>query len=308
MEDLNREQLSGYVKTLRAANLSVLPETQRKAVNESLDRTLNTFDLVVKVRAAEADRLSYAPEYRPQHRFVRSLQADMRYIQLKIDKLKQAWTRNSQSAYPDKDEMFRLEAEIEEQKAAISDLQNRIPETWAATDKRYKKLEQAESQARRNYRTNVDKAYETIMVLREVIDTTGELEGLKPQLAVLEEAAINKPAKVAIEKIKKSEQALGKVTGTSAIKSKLSKARRALKGKSPKPEKAVEFLKEGLSLYVAEVDWRRKAAAEIAPALATYDQAIKDSIGLRLQRRLTPDQIKEVAACQSIHRDYSLQF
>ena len=127
-------------------------------------------------------------------------------------------------------------------------------------------------------------------------------------MTALEAAIVNAPAKDAVDQIKQSERALGKVAGTSSIKSKLSKARRALKGKKPKPEKAIQFLQEGLTLYAAEVDWRRRAAAEIAPALAAYDNAIKDSIGLRLQRWMTSDQIKEVASCRSVHRDYSLQF
>jgi hypothetical protein len=144
--------------------------------------------------------------------------------------------------------------------------------------------------------------------LREVIDGTDELAGLEQQLTALEAAIVNEPAKAAMDRIKQTEKALGKVAGTSAIKSKLSKARRAIKGKKPKPEKAIQFLKEGLTLYTAEVEWRHRAAGEIALALATFDIAIKDSIGLRLQRRLTADQIKDVASCRSIHRDFSLQF
>ena len=169
-------------------------------------------------------------------------------------------------------------------------------------------MEKAEKQARRNYRNNVDQAYETIAEFRKVIDGADELADLEQQMAALETAIINEPAEVAMERIKQSEKALGKVAGTSATKSKLSKARRALKGNKPKPEKAIQLISEGLKLYAAEVDWRRRAAVEIAPALASYDNAIKDSIGLRLQQRLSADQIKEVASCQSIHRDYSLQF
>ncbi len=74
------------------------------------------------------------------------------------------------------------------------------------------------------------------------------------------------------------------------------------------PKKAIQFLNEGLAFYTSEVDWRRRAAAEIAPALASYDNAIKDSIGLRLQRRLPEDLVKEVVSCMSMHRDYSVQF
>ena len=306
--DTHEEQLKSYVSALHAADLSSLPEKRQNALNESLDRTLNTFGLVQQVREAEANRIRYAPEFRPLHRQVRSLQADMRSFSLKIEKLEQDLTRASRSDSPDRGVLMRIEANIEKAEAAIVDLQNQIPETWDAASKRYAELEKAENQARRNYRNNVDQAYETIAELRLVIDDADELADLEPQMTALESAIVNEPHDVAMEQIKQVEKALGKIAGTSSIKTKLSRARRALKGKKPKPEKAIRSLSEGLALYTAEVDWRRRAAVEIAPALAAYDTAIKDTIGLRLQRRMTSDQIKAVAACRSVHRDYSLQF
>jgi chromosome segregation ATPase len=232
----------------------------------------------------------------------------MRNIRLKVVKLKQDWTRASQSDSPNKENLIRIEAQIEKAEAAITNLQNQIPESWTGVRKHYVELEKAEKKARRNYRNNVDQAYETIAELRKVIDGADELAGLEQQLTALETAIVNEPAKDAMDRVKQSEKALGKVAGTSSIKSKLSKARRALKGNNPKPEKAIQFLKEGLKLYAAEVAWRRRATVAIAPALAAYDNAVKDSIGLRLQRWMTDDQIKEIASCQSIHRDFSLQF
>ena len=301
-------QLRSDVDTLRAADIRFLPEKRQKALNQSLDRTLNTFDLVAEVRMAEENLAGYSSEYRPQLRQVRSLQSKMRLIRLKIVNSKQALTRASRRDSPDKDDLIRLEAEIEKAEASIKSLQNQIPESWTEVRKRWVELNKAEKKARRNYRNNVDQAYETVAELRKVIDGADELAGLEQQMTALETAIVNEPAKVAMDRIKQSEKALGKVAGTSAIKSKFSKARRAIKGKKPKPEKAIQFLKEGLKIYAAEVDWRRRAAAEIAPALAAYVNAIKDSIGLRLQRRMTADQIKEVASCRSVHRDFSLQF
>jgi len=306
--DNQSEPLRGYVNTIRALDISVLPENRQKALSQSLDRTLNTFDLVAKVRMAEENLVGASSEYRPQHKHVRGLQSQMHDIRLKVVELKQNLTRASRSESPDKDYLIRIEAQIEKAEAAITNLQNQIPESWAGASKRYAELEKAEKQARRNYRNNVDRAYETIAELREVIDGADELAGLEQQLTALETAIINEPAEVAMERIKQSENALGKVAGTGAVKSKLSKARRALKGKKAMPEKAIQFLSEGLKIYAAEVDWRRRAAVEIGPALASYDKAIKDSIGLRLQRRLTDDQVKEVASCLSVHRDFSLQF
>jgi hypothetical protein len=306
--DSNAAQLRSYVDTLGATDISFLPEKRQKALNKSLDRTLNTFDLVAEVRMAEENLGGYSPEYRPQLRQVRILQSKMRNIRLEVDNLKQNLTRASRSDSPDKDELIRIEAEIEKAEASIKSLQNQIPESWTEVRKRWVELNKAEKKARRNYRNNVDQAYETVAELRKVIDGADELGGLEQQMTALETAIVNEPAKVAMDRIKQSEKALRKVAGTSAINSKLSKARRAIKGKKPKPEKAIQFLKEGLKIYAAEVVWRRRAAGDIAPALASYDNAIKDSIGLRLQRRLTPDQIKEVASCRSVHRDFSLQF
>jgi len=306
--DSNAAQLRGHVNTLGAMNLSILPEKRQKALNASLEKALGTFNLVEKVRMAEANRVGYSSEYRPQLQHVRRLQSEMRIIRLKVDKLKQNLTRASQSKSPDKKNLVRIEAEIEKAEASITKLQNQIPMSWAGVRKRYVELEKAEKNARRNYRNNVDQAYETIAELRKVIEGADELAGLEPQLTALEPPIANEPAKVAMDRIKQAEKALGKVAGTSAIKSKLSKARRAIKGNKPKPEKAIQFLKDGLKLYATEVNWRRRAAVDIAPALAAFDNAIKDSIGLRLQRRLTADQIKEVASCRSIHRDFSLRF
>ena len=306
--DNHAGQLRGHVNTLGALELSVLPEKRQKALNESMVLTLNTFDLVAKVRMAEDTRVAYSPEYRPQHQYVRRLQSEMRIIGLKVVKLKQDLTRTSQSDSPDRDEIIRIESAIDKAEAAITDLKNQIPESWAGVNKRYAELEKTENQARRDYRNNVDQAYATIVELREVIGGADLLAGLEQQMNALETAVVNEPAEAAIERIEQTEKALGKVAGTSAIKSKLYKARRALKGNNPEPEKAIQLLSEGLTVYAAEVDWRRRAAAEIAPALAAYDNAIKDSIGLRLQRRLTDDQVKAVASCLSVHRDFSLQF
>ncbi len=304
----HNEELRGHINALRGANLSVLPEKRQIALNESLDRTLNTFDLVALVRQAEADRISYEPQYRPLHRQVRDLQAQQRRIELEIDELEQDMMRISRSDNPDRNGLDRVEAEIEKAKAAIAELQMRIPEIWTEANNRYTALDEAEKKARRSYRISVDQAYETIAELRDVLDSAEDLAGLEQQLAALEAAIVNDPPEDAMALIKDSENSLGQIGGTGAITSKLSRARRTLKGNNPDPENAIQDLRDGLKIFTDEVDWRVRAAAEIAPALASYDDAIKNSIGLRSQRRIPPEQIKAVASCQSVHRDYSLQF
>ena len=306
--DNNGEQLRSHINTLDNIDINTLPVKWQKELKKSLERALNLFDLVEKIREAEADLTAYSVEYRPHHEFIRSLQKKIRIISLEVEELKKDWTRVSRSDSPDKEFLSLTESKIKENEAAMANLKNQIPETWSGIRKHYVELEKDEKTARRKYRNNVDQAYETIQELQKVISGADELASLEQQLTALETVIVNESAKVAMDKIKESERALGKVAGTSSIKSKLYKARKAVKGKKPNPEKAALLVKEGLKLYAAEVTWRQRATAEIAPALFAYDNAVKGSIGLRLQRRLSPDQIKAVASCQSIHRDYSLQF
>ena len=58
-------------------------------------------------------------------------------------------------------------------------------------------------------------------------------------------------------KIKLIEKELGNIEGSSSIKSKISKARRALKGKNPNREKANKFWKEALTIFDKEMQWRQ---------------------------------------------------
>ena len=44
------------------------------------------------------------------------------------------------------------------------------------------------------------------------------------------------------------------------------------------------------------------------PSIKSFDNSIKNTIGLRLQEKLTKEQAKYVAACKSKHKDISLNF
>ena len=57
-----------------------------------------------------------------------------------------------------------------------------------------------------------------------------------------------------------------------------------------------------------ELSWRAEASKNLSPKLNKYNSIIKDSIGLRLQSKLSKEQAKFVANCNSVHRDISLNF
>jgi hypothetical protein len=57
-----------------------------------------------------------------------------------------------------------------------------------------------------------------------------------------------------------------------------------------------------------EVAWRQRAKTALLPGLQAYEATIRDTIGVRLQSKLTRDQALDMASCTSAHRDISLHF
>ncbi|MBF0278406.1 MAG: TRAP transporter large permease subunit [SAR324 cluster bacterium] len=306
--DREADQLRSQISLLQKSDVSFLPKKQQKDFQQSLEQALGTFDLVAKIRAADLALAEYTPTYRPLHEEVRSLQSEIRDLEEDIVKLERELTRYTRSDSPPKDKVKEIEAKIAEEKNAKEQIEKKIPENWEESRKTYVTLSKTENLASSKYRTNVDSAYQKIEELKNIIGDVERLSALEPQLRALEAVISSESAAEATARFKLEESALGEIAGSSTIKSKFSKARRALKGKSPKPEKAIQFVKEGMEIFSSEIEWRRQAHAELGPALETYINAIKNSIGLRMQKRLTVEQAEAIASCKSIHRDISLHF
>ena len=131
---------------------------------------------------------------------------------------------------------------------------------------------------------------------------------MESQLKSLQSVIEEEQPETAMKRIKEIESRLGNIAGSSPSKSKISKARRALKGKNPNSEKALKQWQNGMTLYFQELEWRQRALKELHGPLANYEFLLRDSIGLRLQKKLNLDQAKAVSACKSSHKDISLFF
>ncbi len=306
--DLRSDALRAGIDKAAALDVSFLPDKYRTALTESFQSARATFGLVEKIRATGADIAAYLPAYVPLHRQVRALQLRMSGIDEDLKQLELRYRRQSRDDAALEQDLKRLEEEIAELKALKQEIEATIPAEWDAARKSYVALSKAETDSRRKYRRSVDDAYEPIAELRRLIPQSEALAALEGQLDGLKPVIANDPPKEAIDSIKSVEKAIRTVEGTSHINSRLSKARRAFKGDNPDRDKAAAELAKGIDLFTAEVAWRRKAATQLAAGLAAYDDAIKGTIGLRSQERLTTDQAIEVASCLSIHRDISLDF
>ena len=305
--DQNEDALRRAVADLRAADRSALPQDQAKALENGLAKAENTFAQVAAVRTAERNLEAYLPEYRPLHRKMRALQREIRSIDEELRILDREQNLLSRERGEDAVEVQDIRRRMQALEGERAHLEEQLPSRWEEGRKKYQELAKAENAARRAYRANVDNAYAPIIELRALIETRKALSALEGDLAQID-AVIEQPYEQAKTAIKALEKRLGALEGASKIKSALYKARRALKGKTPKPEKAAQHFASAREKLQAEMQWREAAAAALLPALRDYDQALAGSIGLRLQERLSVDMAEDVAACQSRHRDVSLQF
>jgi len=93
----------------------------------------------------------------------------------------------------------------------------------------------------------------------------------------------------------------------SRVASEISKARRALEKDTPDREGAFEAMQAAQSEFNGQKSWRQVAIGA-APELFAYEEAIRDTIGLRQLDDMPRSTALSVAACSSDHRDISLNF
>ncbi|MEH6628372.1 MAG: TRAP transporter large permease subunit [Motiliproteus sp.] len=301
-----RATLDIAIERFKSVDISYLPKKEQKALKASQDNAGKTFGLVEEIAKAEAALVAYTPEYRPQHQLVRGLQKKIRELQAVIELAERDSSRGSRADLVDQVMVDGLDAQVKVYKAEQAELQAAIPHSWDAARKTYVDLTKAERKARTAYRSNVDEVYENLTKLRLAIADAEVLSGYESKILHLQSAISELPAKEAIGQVKELSKALGAVKATRGIRSKLSSAVKALK--KSKTDKALKQLQAAQEVFVSEVTWRRRAAAEIASELAAFDESIKHSMGLRMQPRLTIEQAEEIASCQSVHKDISLNF
>ncbi len=303
--DREGERLRAAIARVKALDLNVLPDRPRRALSGSLQAAEATFGLVEKVRAAEAARLAALPGYRPLHREVRALRVKRRALMAGIQRLKGALRRLPADAAAAR---ASLAARIDRLERDIQSVEARIPGNWDAEQKRYRALASAERRARLDYRRNVDDAYQGVASLRAVIADAEALAGLGGALQALRPVVASAPPKAAVDHLRAAQGAVGEIEGAGHIRTKISRARRALRRRTPDRALAARELDQALARYEAETAWRQRAKTALAPGLADFDAAIAWNIGLRQQERLTGAQAREIAGCQAIHRDISLNF
>ncbi len=308
--DLKAEALKVSINNANKLNISYLPNDLKANMNEGLAAASRVLPTVAKVRSAKASLESFLPEYVDPHSKIRDLRVRTTSIKRELNRLEkkaQYLKRLTQTA-DNVAKKRHISIKIAGLKNELNLVQTHYPIGWERIRETYVKLAGAEKKARQLYRRSVDDAYEPIVNLRKIIASSPALVNLRGRIKRLEKIIFTSTPEAAIEFIKSVEMDVGAIAGAHPIKSKLSRARRALRGKSPNLDKAAAELIKALNAHTAEMKWRKRAEKQLATDLTNYENAIRLTIGARQQDRLSDEQAEAVASCQSHHRDISLDF
>ena len=300
----NGDTIKAAIADARALDISYLPEDLRDELTGAYDKADEAFDRMAEIEAAKAAVAAEADGFRPLHSEVRQIQADMRRLDEDIERLERDAGRAEEGSLL----QARLTARAEELTAEKAALEALIPDRWAEESAAFAKLTSAEQKARTSYRRTVDDAHEPLAEIRAIIADTDALEALGPGLRDLAETLSSLTFEEGEERIKAFESEVRAVEGSGDLRSTLSKARRALRGRNPEPEEAAENMALALTIFDDDLAWRKRAAEDLAPGLETYANAIADTIALRGQPRLPTEQALYVAADSAGHRDIALSF
>ena len=302
----NGDVIKSNINEINSFDRSYLPESNKEFLENTFINAILTFELVDNLKKTQSALDEYKKDYRSLHLSVRKIQKKQFKIDKRIKKLeKEKYYLENQNQT---NKVNKIQSEIDELNNERNEIVKKIPSNWDDAHNAYKVLATEKKKAVTKYRRNVDSVYENIQIQKEIIKDRSKLINLETDILKLRELVINESKDDGMNRIKSIEKILNEIAGVELIKEKLTKARRTLKKDDADMNKINNLLNEASGIYMIENEWRAKAEKELLPQLIKFDDSIKNTIGLRLQEKLTKEQAKYVAACRSTHTDISLNF
>jgi len=302
----NEEQkITAAIKNFEQLIPSDLPNDKLDIFEEHFENALGTFALVKKLKKTEKEYELFADDYRDLHFSVRKKQKKIRKIDKKIEKLKSD-IRNLEK--DDLSQKNKIELKIEDYKLEIDEIRKQIPENWTSRNKEFEIIQKAKNTQTKRYKKNVDEAYDNLDQIAMFIKDHENLQKLSSEIKDLKYEINNKNYQNSISLIDSLFEKLSEISGTEEFANRLDDLYSLVDSEEIEENKISEASSEVFILFDKELNWRKDAAQNLMPELEKYNSVIKNNIGLRLQSRLTKEQAKFVASCNSIHRDISLNF
>ena len=307
--DNDEETIKNAILKFQSAAPTNLPVDKMDILEEHFDNALGTFVLVDKVQNAEKEYNAYVVDYRDLHFSVRKKQKKILKLNKKIEKYK-AEIRNLDE--DELDEKNKIKLKIENINLEIDEVENTIPEIWKEKNSEFNKINKDKNTKTKRYRRNVDDAYDLLDQFALFIADVDKLKAVSIDVQNLENTISREnDTKNYEESISIMDNLFDKLSETSGMDEFLNNVDDLLSLMDSDQINVDEIKiksKEVVELFKKEVSWRSEANQNLLPKLKEYNIAIKETIGLRLQSKLTKEQAIYVSRCNSIHRDISLNF
>jgi len=285
--------------------LANLPADKLSYFQRHVDNSKYSFELVNEVKSTETLYNDYAVDYRDLHFKTRKKQKKILKLNKKIDKYK-AEIRNLDDE--DVSDKNKLEQKIENVKLEIDEISSQIPEEWKSKNDEFNKINKVKNLAVKKYKKTVDNAYEDLLLIKEFINHGEKFEELSQDMKLLKSKIDNRGYIDAIEFIDNIFEKVGEISGSDEFADKLDYLITLMDEDEVDFEKLQTSANDTYVLFQQEIDWRKNFKKKHMDKINAHDKIISETIGLRLQSKLTKEQAIYVSKCNSIHRDISLNF
>ena len=297
----NSDEVAATVDRLIATDTSSLPAKLAKSLDDAGVAARSVLPLLAEIKVAQAELDEATISYASLHTTVREIERDIRKAKEAMKRLK-----SERQSTDDVGTHAHVDEEMSIKTQEITDLEAQIPAEWDGLSKTFQVHLKTLSKVQRKYRRAMDDSYSGAEDATSIISSGPQLAAFKPELAAVIAAVASLNGKDAAAAIKETEAGLSGVPGANAVKSLMSKSRRAYK--KNKTDKGAALLKEAVEQLDSEVIWRVSAMANVVPALLAFQDETKYHIGLRSQDRLPDFLVPRISSCKAAHTNISLQF
>ena len=303
--ETNGDQIKTSINEFDDIILANLPADKLSYFQRHVDNSKYSFELVDEVKSAQSIYDDYAVDYRDLHFKTRKKQKKILKLNKKIDKYKAEIRNLDDEDVSDKNKILQ---KIENVKLEIEEIQNTIPQEWKSKNDEFNKINKAKNLAVKKYKKTVDNAYEDLLLIKEFINDGEKFEELSQDMKLLKSKIDNRGYIDAIEFIDNIFEKVGEISGSDEFADKLDYLITLMDEDEVDFEKLQRSANDTYVLFQQEIDWRKNFKKKYMDKINAHDKIISETIGLRLQSKLTKEQAIYVSRCNSIHRDISLNF
>lgn len=291
------------IEEAKKINLESLPQNKKDILNDHFNKSLIALNLVKNVQEKKNILDAYSKDYYDIHTAARKSQSKILDLNKKIVEIE----KDIKQSKSDK-KIAEMKEKIKNYNNEIIKLEKLIPREFAEKNKKYKELYNDYRKSLNSYYALVDDGYSNFKQIKKNLQ---DFEKLKSHQDALKQS-INDIKSNSLEKGSKSlneiMDRLDKVSGTNEMKDLMYSVIGDIQKGNIDRETTNQKLNEILNLYNKEINWRDKPAKLLLSHLVKYDEAIKDTIGVRQQDKLPNKQALSIAKCESGHHDISLHF